>query len=103
MINETTNVRNNSASTDVMMCETFHRLRIEYHGDSVRITDDAGYIKLHCFAGKGRHSFRVKIFVESVPDEPETIKQWENQKHLQEQAIKNQMNLFDSMVDKEIR
>lgn len=41
-------------------------LRLDYTGDSLRVTDNAGYIKLHAFAPKGKGKFRVTIKVENI-------------------------------------
>ena len=50
----------------IEMDNTNHYLRIDYTGDSLRITDNGGYIKLHCFAPNLKGKFRVSIKVENI-------------------------------------
>ena len=50
----------------VVMDNTNHYLRIDYSGDSLRIIDNGGFIKLHCFAPSFKGKFRVSIKVENI-------------------------------------
>ena len=50
----------------VVMDNMNQYLRIDYTGDSLRVTDNGGYIKLHCFAPNLKGRFRVSIKVENI-------------------------------------
>jgi hypothetical protein len=64
MVNE--NLKESTAKTIVLMSQQSPSIRIDHTGDSLRVSDLAGYIKLHAFAPGGKGNFRVTITVESI-------------------------------------
>lgn len=50
----------------VVMDNTNHYLRIDYTGDSLRVSDNGAFIKLYCFAPNLKGKFRVTIKVENI-------------------------------------
>lgn len=60
------NLVENSSKCVIEMNNQNEWLRVDCTGDSLRVSDNAGYIKLHSFAPKGKAMFRVTIVVEAL-------------------------------------
>lgn len=62
------NLRKNKVATEVILQHSYEHLRIEYYGECCRVVGHDAFIKADCFSAKGNHKFRVKIEIESIPD-----------------------------------
>jgi hypothetical protein len=71
-----TNLRLNRSQCELILAHHYEVLRVEYHPEICRVVGYDNFIKLECFSAQGNSKFRVRIEVESIPDN-EVIEKYE--------------------------